>query len=144
MLINVKKRRPERRDVVIDVPMALAGFARGVTPEGEPLSPQEVLKFVMADREVLSAEVKSLRGDVAALRRDLRQLGDMASSISSVALSLTRICIDNGLASGSGEVRIPQDLHERMLGASIILDNDATGIRVRLRGEGRERVVPGA
>ena len=130
-----------RRDVIIDVPLALAGFARGVTPDGEPVSEREVLQFVMQDRERLSHEVLELRRDVADLRRDLRQLGDATSAISSIALSLTRMAIDEGRAAGSGEVLIPQEVHERMLGASIVLSNGPDGVRVRLRDEGKERML---
>lgn len=131
------------RDALVSVPTSLVGLAAHITPEQEH-SPEEIMRMVMEDNRLLSQEVASLRKDIAGARRDLRELGDAASAISSIALSLTRVCLDNTAIRNTsmGAVVIPREVHQRMLGASIQLSNTPQGdIYVSIKERGPERVV---
>jgi hypothetical protein len=76
------------------------------------------------------------------IRRELKELGDTASSISSVALALLQLLVDHGHASDLDEVKIPAELYHRMRGASITLSNDTLGnVTVRLKQRGRDRIA---
>lgn len=75
-------------------------------------------------------------------RQALKELGDTASSITSIALCLLRQLCDLGHASEQNEVTIPRWLHQRMLGASITVGQNEDGsILVKLRESGRERLA---
>lgn len=130
------------KDALVAVPTSLLGLAAHITPEVEH-SPEEIMRMVMEDNRLLRHEVASLRGDIAGARRDLRELGDAASAISSIALSLVRMNLDGmAVRRGPDTLVIPGHLHQRMLGASIQLTNTSNGdIVVSVKENGPERVV---
>lgn len=113
-------------DVTIRAPAARSGASGGGGLE--PPSPEELCRIYYAD--------------IQRLKRDLRELGDTTSAISSVALGLLKLLVDMGVASETNTVTIPRWLHTQMLGASIKVGETASGdVSVQLREQGRERVV---
>lgn len=129
-------------DTTIYVPTSMVGVAAHITPEVEH-SPEEILRMIQEDNRLLRHEVASLRKDIAGARNDLRELGDAASAISSIALALVRMSLDGTrVREGADTLVIPSEIHKRMLGASIQLSNTPDGdIYVSIKENGPERVV---
>jgi hypothetical protein len=116
-------------DVTVLAPAAVGGLK---VPEPghvfDPPTAEELCRLYTADNN--------------RMRRELRELGDTASSISSVALGLFQLLVDYGHGNELDEITVPKELYHRMHGASITLSNDILGnVTVRLKQRGRERVA---
>jgi len=118
----------ESRSVVIHPPAA------GLLSRAESPAAQAAVEITAEDLiRLQNAEIAQLRGQLA-------ELGDAASAISSIALSLLKMLIDKGYASERNEVTIPRWLHEQMVGAGVSFRAEPAGIRVWLRERGSHRV----
>ena len=116
-------------DVVVQAPVAVMG-TRAPEPGRtfDPPTAEELVRLYAADNDQL--------------RRSLKELGDTASMIASVALGLAKLLVDAGLASDESMVKIPRRLHEQMVGAAIELGDDRAGnITVRITERAQDRIV---
>lgn len=121
----------ERKDVVVRPPAArLAPSAP--EPGKFPVEIPWKEMYQDTDRELRTT------------KKEMRELADFASGVTSLCLSLTKMLIDAKHSQATDDtVTVPKALHEATLGAGLRLGEDKDGNpTLTVKSRGRERIAP--
>jgi hypothetical protein len=134
---DVSENGAERKDVLVMAPAARVGVEAAL-PAAPYVGPEPTLHAAMAVGGASDAEiVGELARVVARLESEKRTLQTACSSMTTIALALVRMCLENDIAREDGvTVRVEKEWIAKATGGKLTVREDGGDILVRIARDG--------